>query len=86
MQIEPVKHLDPARSIIVKFGGLSAVAKITGVTPHTVMRWRMPRSNGGTGGVVPHWHVHALLMAAEKGGIDLTPADFFAPSTDEAAA
>lgn len=70
---------EPAQSIIEKFGGISAVAKIAGVTPHSVMRWRMPREKGGTGGFVPHWHVMRLLEAAGEQKIDLKPADFMPP-------
>jgi hypothetical protein len=67
---------EPANSIIIKFNGLSALAEVTGVSVHTVMRWRTPREKGGTGGVVPHWHVPAILLAAKAKGIDLAPADF----------
>ena len=67
---------EPANSIIIKFNGLTALAEVTGVSVHTVMRWRTPREKGGTGGVVPHWHVPAILQAAKEKGIELVPADF----------
>lgn len=67
---------DPANSIIAKFGGLTALAEVADVTPHTVMRWRKPRESGGTGGVVPHWHIQAILDAAKQRGIELSPSDF----------
>lgn len=76
---------EPANSIIKKFNGLTAVAGITNVTPHTVMRWRKPREEGGTGGVIPHWHMDKLLAAAMNLGIKLEPSDFLpsiaAPTT-----
>lgn len=76
---------EPADSIIKKFNGLKAVAEITEVTPHSVMRWRKPRSEGGTGGVIPYWHMNKLLAAAEAQNISLLPVDFL-PKHDERAA
>lgn len=73
---------EPANSIIKKFSGLKAVADITDVTPHSVMRWRKPRSEGGTGGVIPHWHMQRLLEAAAEKQIELSPVDFL-PKHDE---
>jgi len=72
---------EPANSIIQKFGGLSALAEVTGVKPHTVMRWRMPRDRGGTGGVIPHWHVEAVLAEARARKIKLGSSDFFPTPT-----
>lgn len=68
---------EPAFSIINKFGGPKVVAKIVGVTPHSVMMWRYPRSKKGTGGAVPHWHQAKLLAAARTHGVDLSPWAFF---------
>lgn len=76
---------DPAHSIIETFGGISAVAKIAGVTPHSVMRWRTPREKGGTGGFIPHWHVQRLLKAASDRGLPLQPVDFMPASPGSAA-
>lgn len=81
---------DPADSIIKLLGGLSAVAKAANTTATTVMRWRMPREKGGTGGFVPRkYHDFLISLAAEK-GIDLAPAAFVdtaaLPSISETAA
>lgn len=67
---------EPADKIIKDLGGLSAVAKVTGVTPHSVMRWRTPTDDGGTGGLIPFKHVPALLTEAKGRGIELTANDF----------
>jgi hypothetical protein len=67
---------DPADAIIKKFNGLKAVADIVEVTPHTVMRWRRPKEEGGTGGIIPHWHIEKLLDAARERKIDLAPNEF----------
>lgn len=67
---------EPANTIITKFKGLKPLAEATDVTVHTVMRWRTPKDRGGTGGVVPHWHVPAILSAAKARGIDVRASDF----------
>lgn len=69
---------EPANSIIKRFGGLTAVSEITGVTVHSVMRWRMPRPVGA-GGAIPVKHAEALIAAAKMKGISLG-ADDFLPS------
>lgn len=76
---------EPADTIIKKFSGLKAVSEVVGVSPHTVMRWRRRREDGGTGGVIPHWHMDKLLAAARDRDIDLKPADFLPASTKEQA-
>jgi len=75
---------EPANTIITKFKGLKPLAEVCDVKVHTVMRWRMPREKGGTGGVVPHWHVQAILNAARERGIDVRASDF-APIAETAA-
>ncbi|MHA4731216.1 hypothetical protein [Ensifer adhaerens] len=67
---------EPANTIIKKFKGLKPLAEVTGVTVHSVMRWRKPREQGGTGGVVPHWHIDEILRAAQERGIDIREIDF----------
>ncbi|RUM95169.1 hypothetical protein EET67_24785 [Pseudaminobacter arsenicus] len=74
---------EPAASIIRKFNGLKAVAEITGISSHSVMRWRYPRSKRGTGGVIPHRHADRLLAVAREKGIDLSPADFFSEGSEK---
>lgn len=76
---------EPADKIIKDLGGLSAVATITGVTAHSVMRWRMPQDSGGTGGAIPSRHVPTLIKAAQEKGIPLAAADFFPVEAGEAA-
>lgn len=75
---------NPADTIIKKFNGLKPVAMAAKVTVHSVMRWRSPKERGGTGGIIPHWHMQALLDAAKAKNIDLQPSDFL-PKQDEAA-
>lgn len=76
---------EPANTIIERMGGLSAVAEVTKVTPHSVMRWRMPKVDGGTGGLIPSRHAEAILGAAREREIDLKPQDFFAAEPERVA-
>lgn len=75
---------EPATTIISKLGGTRAVSQVAEVSIHTVIRWRLEREKGGTGGVVPHWHIPKLLAKAKADGIALQPGDFF--QFDEVAA
>ena len=60
----------------MKFGGLTALAGVADVKPHTVMRWRMPKERGGTGGIIPHWHMTTILEEAKARRIKLDAVDF----------
>lgn len=75
---------EPANTIIKKFNGLKPVAVAANVTVHSVMRWRSPKDRGGTGGIIPHWHMQPLLDAAKERNIELRPADFL-PRPERAA-
>lgn len=66
-----------ARRIVAKCGGARRVSAITGRAIVTIHKWSLPRSRGGTGGLIPS-EVQAVLMdAALRGEVDLMPADFF---------
>lgn len=73
----PAKGCEPAGSLIAKFGSVKALAEITGISVHSVGRWRAPKEKGGTGGVVPHWHINSIVAAASAQGIKVSAADFF---------
>lgn len=79
---------EPANTIIEKLGGLSPVAKLVGKSLHTVMRWRMPREKGGTGGVIPSRHVPTLMREVRERNIPIS-ADHFVlepyPAVEEGA-
>lgn len=81
------KHLEPARTVIAKAGGVEAVARITGKHVSRIYRWMHPREKGGTGGVVPHADATKLLKEAQSDEkIDLRPEDFFVTDCSEAPA
>lgn len=72
--------MEPARSIIEKLGGPSAVARIAGVHRTRVSNWSRAKEVGGTGGTIPFKHVPALLSAAENIGVVLSADDFLPTS------
>lgn len=71
------RHLEPAKSVINKFGGAEAVAAITGKSLSRVYRWMYPPERGGTGGTIPHADARKLLDHAAAHQIPLNPAEFF---------
>ena len=80
-------HLDPAKTIIERLGGVDAVARRTGKHISRIYRWMYPPERGGTGGVIPQREIAGLLEFAREEGIPLSPADFFetpAPANEAA--
>ena len=76
--------MEPARTIIDRFGGPTKVASIAGVHRTRVSNWARKKEDGGTGGVIPFKHVPALLAAAKEQGVDLSTDDFL-PVSETAA-
>ena len=66
-----------ARKVVAKCGGARRVATLTGRAVVTVHKWSLPRSRGGSGGIIPAAAQALLMEAAIRGDVDLTPADFF---------
>lgn len=77
--------MEPASRIISALGGPAAVAAEVGVHRVTVSKWKMPRSAGGTGGIIPIQHVRPLIGMAKRVGIDLTANDFLPENEEDAA-
>ena len=75
--MEVCRPMNPAQHVINKCGGVARVAALTGRTHSWVYRWTYPKDRNGRGGYVPHEDAEALLAAAQRGEVDLTPADFF---------
>jgi hypothetical protein len=75
-----------ADRIIKRFGGArplaAAIREATGkkCDPSRVFRWRMPRENGGTGGLIPGAAVPGVKAAARLMGV-LLHDDDWAPRT-----
>ncbi len=68
--------MEPAKSIISKFGGHDKVAEIAGVAYTAPYRWCHRVEKGGTGGLIPQKHHPKLLAHARANGIDLRAEDF----------
>lgn len=71
------KHLEPAKSIIAKFG-IQKVSEITRKDVSRVYRWMYPKEKGGTGGMIPQSEAPALLAYARANGVAVSAEDFFA--------
>ena len=80
------EHLDPAKTIIARLGGIKIVAEITGRDKSRVSRWMYPVERGGTGGLIPQREAVKLLQYAENHGVRLKAADFLQPPTPARAA
>lgn len=72
------EQLDPARTVIAKAGGVEAVVAVTGKHVSRVYRWMRSKEKGGTGGLIPPGSASAILQHAQKTGLPITAADFFA--------
>lgn len=70
-----------AKQVIDKCGGIKRTAELCGQSESWVYRWTYPTSKGGTGGRIPPAAQHALLEAASRGEVEITPSDFFPSMT-----
>lgn len=66
-----------ADRIIKKCGGVQRTAELSGKSVNWVYRWKLGTDKGGTGGRIPFKAQQSLLEAANKGLVDIEPADFF---------
>lgn len=69
-------HLEPAATIINRFGGPGEVEAITKASRTRVYRWMQPKERGGTGGLIPMVHAVKLIAEARKKGIEISLDDF----------
>jgi hypothetical protein len=73
-----IVRMTQAETIAQKFGGVAALARALGHRhPTTVQGWV-------TRGFIPARQQQAVLTAAQKNAVDVSPADFF-PTTEAAA-
>jgi hypothetical protein len=84
--IATLARMEPAASIISKFGGPSKVAALLGVHRTRVSTWKSPK---GTGVIPQRYHLR-LLDEAKRSGVPLTANDLLPrplfPSNDGASA
>ena len=73
--------IDPAHTVLLRFGGAGPLSRLLGLDRSAVHRWALPRSRGGSGGLVPGRHHRRILALAAAEGIALSAADLIgAPS------
>jgi hypothetical protein len=65
----------PAEKVITLFGGVRPLARELGRNPSSVVRWRRPKDEGGTGGAVPSAMQGTVLALARARGLPLTADD-----------
>lgn len=70
----------PAEKVITIFGGVRPLAREIGRNPSSVVRWRRPKEEGGTGGSVPSALQGKLLSLARARGLPLTADDLIQTS------
>jgi len=71
-----MNHCEPASSIISLLGGVTAVSRGVSTSHVTVLRWRLSKKQGGTGGFIPRKHHARLAAMAKDQGLELPPAAF----------
>lgn len=79
-----IKHwAQPAAGVIDKLGGITRTAEIVGCSPNWVVRWRIPKERGGTGGAIPKIAQIEILKAVDRCEIvAIRASDMTAPEAD----
>lgn len=67
--------MEPAISVINKFGGIDAVARIVGRSTVSVRRWAYSKASGGQGGLIPAEHQVTLLRHAKETDMTFDPSE-----------
>ena len=78
--------MEPAATIVTKFGGPSKLASIVGVHRTRVSNWTRSKEAGGSGGRIPQAHHRAILAASREQGLGITAEDLLPAEHPEAAA
>ncbi len=76
--------LEPAKTVLSRFGGAGPLAFRLHLDRSTVHRWALPRERTGGGGLVPAKYHQRLLALAAAEGIPLTAADLIGVPTPPA--
>ena len=64
-------RLEPARTIIIRLGGVTRTAEVAGCKPSSVSRWMIPQDQGGTAGTIPQKYWHAIVQHCKEHKIKL---------------
>lgn len=73
----------PACNVVFALGGPNAVGAYLGIHRTRVSNWMRPKDRGGSGGIIPTWHVPKLLLLARELGVGLSAADFLPSPSQE---
>lgn len=78
--------MEPASTIVSKFGGPSKLASIVGVHRTRVSNWTRSKEAGGSGGRIPQAHHRAILTASRDLGLNITAEDLLPALVESGAA
>ena len=70
-----MNHTSAADKVINLYGGVRPLARDLGRNPSSVVRWRRPKEQGGTGGTVPSAMQGKVLALAKARGLPLVAED-----------
>lgn len=73
--------VEPAATVLARFGGAGPLAQLLRLDRSAVHRWALPKHRGGSGGLIPARHHQRLLALAAAQGIALSPADLVGTPT-----
>lgn len=62
---------EPARSVIVRLGGVTKTSEICGCAPSSVSRWMIPNDEGGSAGSIPQKYWHEIVQYCNKSKIKM---------------
>ena len=68
--------MSPAQKVITRFGGVSEMARLTGIRANAIYKWTYGKDKGGTGGLIPGQNIPVIVDAAKTHEIPLDLADF----------
>lgn len=67
--------MTPAERVISKFGGIRPLARMLDIDHSSVQRWTRPKTQRGSGGLIPSRHHQRILNLAREQGLDIDAAD-----------
>lgn len=72
---KPKHAMQPARSVVDKFGGCRQLARILTIHPSTISRWTSSAAVKGTDGRIPQKYWGRIIVAAQDQGFTVTAND-----------
>lgn len=75
--------MEPATSIVKKFGGHTVVARICGVHRTRVHSWCSPKASNGSDGQIPMRHAKTLFNEAKRIGLEISAEELLGVAENE---